>query len=126
MCSSSLIPALNHCLSTLYQQGRGLEELVLKFVEFQTVELMNEFLIQVRNLSHRHGTTLVLSLNYYLLINSGGEESNLFGNLAKQFQEKKIKKIVCTMENEHRDPSAYLSLIAEVVDVHYRRPSSEM
>ena len=125
-CAPGLIPALNHCLSTLYQQGRGLEELVLKFVEFQTVELMNEFLIQVRNLSHRHGTTLVLSLNYYLLINSGGEESNLFGNLAKQFQEKKIKKIVCTMENEHRDPSAYLSLIAEVVDVHYRRPSSEM
>ena len=122
-CVPDLIPALNHCLSTLYQQGRGLEELILNRVEFQNIEHMKEFFIRVRDLSHRHGTTLVLSLKYYQLTNSYVEESRIFENFSKDFQDKKIKKIDCTVRDD-RDPSSYLSLIAEIVDVHYPRPPS--
>ena len=113
-----LIPALNHCLSTLYQQGRGLEKLILNAVEFQNIEHMKEFFIRVRDLSHRHGTILVLSLKYtYKLINSFEEDSTIFEDLSKDFQEKKIKKIDCTIWRDC-DQSSYLSLIAEIVDIH--------
>ena len=116
-CDLGLIPALNHCLSTLYQQGRGLEELVLNFGELNVkYQYVKKLFIQVRDLSHRHGTILVLS--YF-------SEYTFIQNLAKEkdFQMKKIKKIVCTMENEQYDPSPYLELIAETVEMHFRRPS---
>ena len=119
-----LIPALNHCLSTLYQQGRGLEELILNRIEFENIEHMEEFFIRVRDLSHRHGTTLMLSLKYYRLtkFNVLVDESSIFENFSKEFQEKKIKKIVCTVSEDH-DPSPLLGIIAEIVDVHHPRPS---
>ena len=121
-CAPGLIPALNHCLSTLYQQGRGLEELVLNSVKFQNVEHMREFFVRVRDLSHRYGTTLVLSASSYILSNSISreEESSFFADFSKEeFQEKKIKKII--YKTEHCDfdstdnescPESYLSLLA--------------
>ena len=119
-CVPDLIPALNHCLSTLYQQGRGLEELILNRVEFENIEHMEEFFIRVRDLSHRHGTTLVLPFDYYLLnIIKRIEEVSIFENISKKFQGKKIKKIVCTIMDD-RDPSPHFSLIAEIVDIHFR------
>ena len=119
-CVPDLIPALNHCLSTLYQQGRGLEELILNRVEFETIEHMEEFFIRVRDLSHRHGTILVLPFDYYLLnIIKRIKEVSIFENISKKFQGKKIKKIVCTIMDD-RDPSPHFSLIAEIVDIHFR------
>ena len=114
-CVLGLIPALNHCLSTLYQQGRGLEELVLNSVKFQNVEHMREFFVRVRDLSHRYGTTLVLSASSYILSNNSSreEESSFFADFSKEeFQEKMIKKIIYNMEHyDSTGPESYLSLL---------------
>ena len=125
-CAPGLIPALNHCLSTLYQQGRGLEELVLNSVEFQNVEHMREFFVRVRDLSHCYGTTLVLSASSYILSNPGGlgsreEESSFFADFSKEeFQEKKIKKIIYNMEHyDSTGPESYLGLLAMEMISHH-------
>ena len=99
-CVPGLIPALNHCLSILYQQGRGLEELVLKFARFYNQELMREFFIRVRDISHHYGTTLVLSDVFY----PREEDSCFFADLSKaEFQVNKIRKIIITAEYEMYD-----------------------
>ena len=61
--SPGLFPALIHCLSLLYQQGRGLEELILSYVTFDSRNV-RDFFTQLRDLSHYYGTTLVLSPLY--------------------------------------------------------------
>ena len=70
--SPGLLPALNHCLSVLYQQGRGLEEIILNSVQFYFIDFSHalivsdvadtkEFFTRVRDLSHSCGTSLVMS-----------------------------------------------------------------
>ena len=114
-----LLPALNHCLSVLYQQGRGLEEIILNLVEFDNVDDMKEFFIRVRDLSHSYGTTLVMSSeNYQLVADRSQEEvTSLFVDLSKQFQEKKIKKIVFTAR-DNNETDSLLELLTEEMDFY--------
>ena len=110
MYTPGLLPALNHCLSVLYQQGRGLEEIILNSIQFEDVNHMKEFFIRVRDLSHSYGTTLMLSSeNNQLIADSSQEVVSLFEDLGKQFQVKKIKKIVFTS----RDNDSLLELLTE-------------
>ena len=101
-----------HCLSKLYQQGRGLDELVLESILLDHTDI-REFFTTIRHLSHQHGTTLVLTPIRYR------EESSIFVDLGKEFQETKIKKIVCNMSDRHTDPHSQLDPLAEEVVVHY-------
>ena len=117
MHTSGLLPALNHCLSVLYQQGRGLEEIILNSIQFEDVNHMKEFFIRVRDLSHSYGTTLVMSSeNYQLVADSSQEEvASLFEDLGKQFQVKKIKKIVFTAHDDNGTDSLLELLTEELV-----------
>ena len=115
-CAPGLIPALIHCLSKLYQQGRGLDELVLDSIKFDDVDI-KEFFTTMRYL---YGTTLVLTPEHYHFFSWNQLESNLFVDLGKDFQETKIKKIVCNMKDLDTDPRPQLSPLAEEVVVHYR------
>ena len=121
-CAPGLIPALIHCLSKLYQQGRGLDELVLYSVRFDYVDV-REFFTTMTHLSHQHGTTLVLTpqAGCYYLFSRDQRESSLFADLGKDFQETKIKKIVCKMWYHYTDPDPrpQLSPLAEKVVVYY-------
>ena len=117
-CAPGLIPALIHCLSKLYQQGRGLDELVLDSIKFDYINV-REFFTTIRHLSHQHGTTLVLTPEYYQLFSWDQQQSTLFVDLGKDFQETKIKKIICNMKDRHTDPRPQLSPLAEEVVVHY-------
>ena len=124
-----LLPALNHCLSVLYQQGRGLEEIILNSVQFNNVDDTKEFFTRVRDLSHSYGTTLVMSpeIDYLVLfethntirfnmnLSTQEDESSLFVDLSKHFQENKIKKIVFTENNESL---SLLKLITEELVLH--------
>ena len=106
-CTPSLIPALIHCLSKLYQQGRGLNELVLDSDMFDRIDFdIREFFMTMRHLSHQHGTTLVLTPPKYYQVFFWYQRE--FVNLGKDFQETKIKKIVCNMEDHHDDPRPQL------------------
>ena len=116
-CAPGLIPALIHCLSKLYQQGRGLDELVLDSIKFEDVDI-KEFFTTMRYL---YGTTLVLTPEHYHFFSWDQLESNLFVDLGKDFQETKIKKIVCNMEDHHDDPRPQLGPLAEEVVVNYSR-----
>ena len=111
----SFLPMLNHCLRELNQQDRGLEELILTAVELDRFDdtQLKEFLIQVRDLSHRYSTTLVLSPHYFHTIAAG----NFFVDLSKEFQEIKIKNIICNIPD--LDPTPQLELIADAVDVRH-------
>ena len=115
-CAPGLIPALIHCLSKLYQQGRGLDELVLDSIMFDGIDI-REFFTTMGHLSHQHGTTLVLTPKYYQVFSLYQRE---FVDLGKDFQEIKIKKIVCNMRDHHDDPPQ-LSPLAEEVVVNYPR-----
>ena len=114
-CAPGLLTALIHCLSLLYQQGRGLDELVLNHVTFNS-ENVWEFFTVVRNLSHRFGTTLVLS-PYFLLFKSSLQ---LLISLSKEFQGEKIKKITCHDIRRDEQPSiSQLGQLTEELIVHY-------
>ena len=121
-CAPGLIPALIHCLSKLYQQGRGLDELVLDSIKFDDIDI-REFFTTMRHLSHQHGTTLVLTPpeKIYYLFPWYEEEASYFVDLGKEFQETKIKKIVCNVNYRCADPRPQLSPLAEEVVVNYRR-----
>ena len=111
----SFLLTLNLCLCELDQQDRGLEELILTAVlldRFDDTQL-KEFLIQVRDLSHRYGTTLVLSPRYFCNIIA----DNFFVDLSKKFQEIKIRKIICYVPVHVS--TTQLELIADVVDVRH-------
>ena len=112
--SKGLLPALNHCLSVLYQQGRGLEEIILNSVEFSNDNNTKEFFIRVRDLSHSHGTTLVmnnLQMRRFIDVASTQEDkSSLFVDL---FQENKIKKIIFTAD-EYKE--IYKSLLKPLTE----------
>ena len=110
---AGLLPALNHCLSVLYQQGRGLEEIILSSVQFDDVDDTKEFFILVRDLSHSYGTTLVMSENNRLIDNRW---QKVIGNLSKQFQEKKIKKIIYKALNSKGH--SVLKLLTEELVLH--------
>ena len=84
-----LIPELFYCLSRLYQQGRGLDELVLDSIILDHTDI-REFFTTIRHLSHQHGTTLVLTSIRYR------EESSIFVGLGKEFQETKSKRLYAT------------------------------
>ena len=114
-CAPSLIPALIHCLSKLYQQGRGLDELVLDSIKFDDVDV-REFFTTMRYL---YGTTLVLTPEHYRFFSWDQLESDLFMDLGKDFQETKIRKIVCNMKDLDTDPCPQFSPLAEEVVVHY-------
>ena len=126
-CAPGLIPALNHCLSIFYEQGRGLEELVLNSVKFYDRDHMKEFFIRVRDLSHRYGTTLVLSNSFDVLFcnSSVEEESSFFAEFSKEeFQEKKIKKIIYTIQhydfdNMYTASELNLGLLAAEMALHH-------
>ena len=110
-CAPGLIPALIHCLSKLYryQQGKGLDELVLDSIMLDHTDIRELFM----SMRHLNGTTLVLTPICYQ------EESSLLVDLGKEFQETKIKKIVCNMTDRHTDPHSQLDPLAEEVVVHY-------
>ena len=120
-CAPGLLSALTHCLSKFYQQGRGLEELVLNSLQFDDVDvcIIRDLFTQVRNLSHHYGTTLSLSPAYYQILSWSQEESGLLLDLSKEFQEKKIKKVIFNLPpNEHSQPPAHLTLLTEELVVH--------
>ena len=117
-------PALNHCLSELYLQGRRLDELRLHHVIFDG-DHAKELLTLVRDLSQCSGTVLVLSPNgkyqrtHEPASTSADPEKLLLETLSEEFQDKKIKGIIscidtCGAEN---DPSESLRLIADEVIV---------
>ena len=56
-----IFPALNHCLSLLCQQGRGPEEIIVNSFQFDRIDHIRDFFVQLEDLSHSYGTTLVLS-----------------------------------------------------------------
>ena len=121
-CAPGLLSALIHCLSKLYQQGRGLEELVLNSLKFDDVDvcIIRDFFTQVRDLSHHYGTTLSLSPAYYQILSWSQEERGLLLDLSKEFQVKKIKKVICNMPlNELSQPPANLTLLTEELVVHH-------
>ena len=111
--TESILPVLNHCLLKLDQQGRGLEKLILTFVQLEKFDRaqLREFFVHVRDHSHRYNTTLVLSLYRFCKI----AESDFFTGLSEEFQAKKIKKIVCKTPDV--DPTPQLELVAEAVTV---------
>ena len=111
---AGLLPALNHCLSVLYQQGRGLEEIILSSVQFDDVDDTKEFFILVRDLSHSYGTTLVVSSENNRLIDNRWQK--VIGSLSKQFQEKKIKKIIYKALNSKGH--SVLKLLTEELVLH--------
>ena len=91
---SRIYPALNHCLSTLCRQGRKLDEIHMKSVDFCCSDPRDFFTI-VRDLSQKCGTTLVLSPNTYVFF-SEEHVNSLLPALSNEFQGKKIKKVVVT------------------------------
>ena len=109
-----LLPALIHCLSLLYQQGRGLEELVLKIrIDSENVKDLFEFFAHVRNFSHRFGTTLVLSPGINHDKSFGRVDSSLLADLTKEFINKKITKITW---NTTKKNDQTISLLEELTD----------
>ena len=114
-CAPGLIPALIHCLSKFYQQGRGLDELVLHSITFDHIDI-REFFTIMGHLSHQHGTTLVLTPSDISTHHLMCQQSTLFAGFSK---ETKIKKIICKMEDWHVDPRPQLSPLAEEVVVDY-------
>ena len=50
--SPGVFLALNHCLSVLYQQGKGLKEIILISVQFNDCDQMKEFFIRVIETFH--------------------------------------------------------------------------
>ena len=115
MYTAGLLPALNHCLSVLYQQGRGLQEIILKSIQFEDVNHAKEFFIRVRDLSHSYGTTLMMSSENYHLI--GGDSSShkkkslvCLKILGSSF--KKIKKLMFTARDNNGTDS-FLELFTE-------------
>ena len=88
----NIYPALNHCLSTLSKQGRNLDEIHMKAVGFHFVN-PKEFFTIVRDLSQQCGTTLVLTPTSDVCF-SEEQVSSLLPALSKEFQGKKIKKII--------------------------------
>ena len=77
---------------------------------------IREFFTTMGHLSYQHGTTLVLTPKYYQVFSLYQRE---FVDLGKDFQEIKIKKIVCNMKDHHDDPRSQLSPLAEEVVVNY-------
>ena len=69
------------------------------------------------HLSQKCGTTLYLSPEYYSIF-SEWQASSLFPALSEDFKEEKIKKIVCTMKEDHT-PMPYLALIADQIVITY-------
>ena len=116
---TSVLPALNHCLLKLDQQGRGLEELILTFVQLDKFDKsqLRELFVRVRDFSHRYGTVLVLSTYMFRDI----AESDFFLDLSKEFEENKIGKIICYSPDDC-DPSLQLGLIAKIVTLNCCKP----
>ena len=77
---------------------------------------MKEFFIRVRDLSHSYGTTLMMSSeNYQLVADSSQKEvTSLCEDLGKQFQVKKIKKIVFTARDNNGTDSLLEILTEEL------------
>ena len=108
-----LLPALNHCLSLLYRQDRGLEKLVLTIrIDPENVSDFFKFLAHVRDFSHRYGTTLVLSPGFDRDGFFKQVDSNLLADLSKEFKDKKITKITWNQPDwntkRQDDPSIHL------------------
>ena len=98
-----------------------MEELVLNSLKFDDVDvcIIRDFFTQVRDLSHHYGTTLSLSPAYYQILSWNQERSGLLLDLSKEFQEKKIKKVICNMPpDELSQPPANLTLLTEELVVH--------
>ena len=65
----ALLPALNCCLSVLYQQGRALVEIVMTLVQFDDVKYIEEFCTRLRHLLHSYGTaglTMTADIDRYV------------------------------------------------------------
>ena len=95
-------PAFTHCLSMMCQQeGRTLEELHLVEGSFVDVS-MKEFFTVIRDLSLQCGTTLVLIVPCLRNHKYFSEEQmfSVLPDLSKEFQTKKIKKIICKRTKE--------------------------
>ena len=77
-----------------------------------------EFFSFVRELSHKHGTTLVL-FPYHVKCFSEEHLRSVLPELSKEFQTKKIKKIICKIKKRETDfleANSCLNLIAEKVE----------
>ena len=96
-----IYPALNHCLTNLCRQGKTLEELCMNVFSFKEHN-PTEFFTTVRDLSQQCGTTLVLSGH---VLFSEEQLNSLLPALSKEFQEKKIKKIVFKNNNLRKSDS---------------------
>ena len=107
----SVLPTLNHCLSTLNQQGRALEKLQISIAYFDfTDKSVKEFFTHVRDLSQRCGTALVLSNCFF-----SPEIETCLPLLSEEFQGKKIKRIVCKTWRDS-DSDSFPSLLGLIAD----------
>ena len=116
-----LVSTLVYCLSKLYQQGRGLVELVVNSLQFDDVDvyIIRDLFTQVRDVSHHYGTTLSLSPAYYQILSWNQEESGLLLDLSKEFQVKKIKKVIFNLpRSKLSQPPAHFTLLTEELVVH--------
>ena len=122
-----LFPALIHCLTELYQQGRGLEELHLHRVLFDG-DHGRQLLTLVRDLSQCSGTVLVVSspqnnkphphtpadqsLNLKF-----EQELLLFTALCEEFKFKKIKMVIIQVsEDDEENNQCYQELFKLIAD----------
>ena len=105
MCSWS--PLGSHPLLEQAEQGtKILEQLRLNQVDFDHGD-PKDFFHAVRDLSQNCGTTLYLSPEYYTFISEWQVTA-----ISEDFKEKKVKKIVCTMNKEYA-PVPYLTLLTD-------------